>query len=143
MPKASEKSGEQTGTKILLEAMSKDQVHLARFVLDALDGEIVDSVTEGERTPLIWSVLLTDGQTRCKFVELLLQRGAGVNCQDGKGRTALSHACEKGYLDAVKILVRSNADPEIVDCWGNTGLMYAAVAGHSRVVDHESTTGSS
>lgn len=135
MLKAPSKSHEQTGTRILLEAMSKDKVHLAKFVLDALDGEIVDSVTEDAQTPLISSVLLPDGQARCKFVELLLQRGAAVNCQDASGRTALSYACEYGYLDAVKILVRSNADPEIVDCWGNTGLMYAAVSGHSPIVE--------
>ncbi|XP_044026171.1 ankyrin repeat domain-containing protein 33B-like [Siniperca chuatsi] len=135
MLKAQGKSDGQTGTKILLEAMSKDKVHLARFVLDALDGEIVDSKTEGAQTPLISSILLPHSQTRCKFVELLLQRGANVNCQDGDGRTALSYACEKGFLDAVKILVRNNADPEIVDAWGNTALMYAAVAGHSPVVE--------
>ncbi|KAG7240186.1 hypothetical protein INR49_027231 [Caranx melampygus] len=135
MLKAPSKSDEQMGTKILLDAMSKDKVHLAKFVLDALDGEIVDSITEGAQTPLISSVLLPDGQARCKFVELLLQRGAGVNCQDASGRTALSYACEKGYLDAVKTLVRSNADPEIVDRWGNTALMYAAVAGQSPVVE--------
>nr|XP_008302606.1 PREDICTED: inversin-A-like [Stegastes partitus] len=135
MLKAPGKSSGQTGTEILLEAMSKDKVHLARFVLDALDGEIVDSKTESAQTPLISSVLLPDGRTRCKFAELLLQRGASVNCQDGTGRTALSYACEKGYLDAVKILVRNNADPEIVDSWGNTALMYAAVAGHSPVVE--------
>ncbi|KAA8583376.1 hypothetical protein FQN60_015922 [Etheostoma spectabile] len=135
MLKAQGKSDGQTGTKILLEAMAKDKVHLARFVLDALDGEIVDSKTEDAQTPLISSVLLPDSQTRCKFVELLLQRGANVNCQDGNGRTALSYACEKGYLDNVKNLVRNNADPEIVDAWGNTALMYAAVAGHSPVVE--------
>ncbi|XP_027140043.1 uncharacterized protein LOC113746864 [Larimichthys crocea] len=135
MLKAQGKSDGRTGTKILLEAMSKDKVHLARFVLDALDGEILDSKTEGAQTPLISSILLPDSQTRCKFVELLLQRGANVNCQDDNGRTALSYACEKGYLDAVKILVRNNADPEIVDAWGNTALMYAAVAGHSPVVE--------
>lgn len=32
---------------------SKDKVHLARFVLDALDGEIVDSKAEGAMTPLM------------------------------------------------------------------------------------------
>uniref|UniRef100_A0A8C3A2Z7 Uncharacterized protein n=1 Tax=Cyclopterus lumpus TaxID=8103 RepID=A0A8C3A2Z7_CYCLU len=115
--------------------MSKDKVHLARFVLDALDGQIVDSRTEGAQTPLISSVLLPDSKTRCKFAELLLQKGANVNCPDGSGRTALSHACEKGHLDAVKILVRNNADPEIVDAWGNSVLMYAAVAAHSPVVE--------
>lgn len=135
MFKAQGKSGGQTGIKILLEAMSNDKVHLARFVLDALDGEIVDSKTEDAQTPLIISILLPEGHTRCKFVELLLQRGASVNHQDGNGRTALSYACENGYLDAVKILVRNNADPEIVDTWGNTALMYAVVAGHAPVVE--------
>lgn len=126
--------GGRTGIEILLEAMSKDKVHLARFVLDALDGEIVDSKTEDAQTPLISSILLPEGHTRCKFVELLLQRGASVNRQDRDGRTALSYACENGYLDAVKMLVRNNADPEIVDTWGNTALMYAVVAGHAPVV---------
>ncbi|CAK6962654.1 inversin-A-like [Scomber scombrus] len=135
MLKAPGKPDGHSGTKILLEAMSNDKVHLARFVLDALDGEIVDSMTENAQTPLISSILLPDGQTRCKFVELLLQRGAKVNCQDGNGRTALSYACERGYLDGVKILVRNNADPEIVDAWGNTALMYGAVAGHYPVVE--------
>lgn len=135
MLKAQGKSGGQTGIKILLEAMSNDKVHLARFVLDALDGEIVDSKTEDAQTPLIISILLPEGHTRCKFAELLLQRGASVNCQDGNGRTALSYACENGYLDAVKILVQNNADPEIVDTWGNTALMYAVVAGHAPVVE--------
>lgn len=135
MLKAPGKSDGQTGTKILLEAMSKDKIHLARFVLDALDGEIVDSKTEGAQTLLISSILLPDSHIRCKFAELLLQRGASVNSQDANGRTALSYACEKGYLDAVQVLVRNNADPEIVDYWGNTGLMYAAVAGHASVVE--------
>lgn len=134
MLKAPGKSEWQTGTKILLEAMSKDKIHLARFVLDALDGKIVDSKTGGAQT-LISSILLPDSHIRCKFAELLLQRGAGVNSQDANGRTALSYACEKGYLDAVQVLVRNNADPEIADCWGNTALMYAAVAGHASVVE--------
>ncbi|XP_064197333.1 ankyrin repeat domain-containing protein 63-like [Anguilla rostrata] len=130
-----EKGSGQTGSKILLEAMSKDKVHLARFILDALDGKIIDSTSEGAATPLITSVLLPDSQARSKFMNLLLQRGASVNRQDERGRTALSYACEKGYLDAVKVLVQNNADPEVVDSWGNTALMYASVAGHSAVVD--------
>lgn len=135
MLKAPGKSGGQTGIRILLEAMSNDKVHLARFVLDALDGEIVDSKTEDAQTPLIISALLPESHTRCKFVELLLQRGASVNRQDRTGRTALSHACENGYLDAVKILVQNNADPEIADTCGNSALMYAVVAGHAPVVE--------
>ncbi|KAB5539868.1 hypothetical protein PHYPO_G00094150 [Pangasianodon hypophthalmus] len=135
MLKLSEKSDSKTDTKILLDAISKDKMHLARFILDALDGKIVDSKSDGELTPLISSVFLPDSRARAKFMNLLLQRGANVNQQDECGRTALSYACEKGYLDAVKMLVRNNADPEMVDAWGNTALMYAAVAGHALVVE--------
>lgn len=135
MLKLSEKSDSKSDTKILLDAISKDKMHLARFILDALDGKIVDSKSDGQLTPLISSVFLPDARARAKFMNLLLQRGANVNQQDECGRTALSYACEKGYLDAVKMLVRNNADPEMVDTWGNTALMYAAVAGHSLVVE--------
>ncbi|KAK2856454.1 hypothetical protein Q5P01_005189 [Channa striata] len=79
--------------------MSKDKVHLVRFVLD---GEIVDSKTEGARTPFISSMLLPGEQTRCEFAGLLLRRGAsGVN-----GRSPLRYACERGSL-VVKILIRN------------------------------------
>uniref|UniRef100_A0AAY4BY16 Ankyrin repeat domain-containing protein n=1 Tax=Denticeps clupeoides TaxID=299321 RepID=A0AAY4BY16_9TELE len=121
--------------QILLDAMSKDKAHLARFVLDALDGKIVDARAEGARTPLISAVFLPDARSRSKFMDLLLRRGAGVDRRDAQGRTALSHACERGHLDAVEVLVRNNADPERADAWGNTSLMYAAAAGHVPVVE--------
>ncbi|TSK58030.1 Ankyrin repeat domain-containing protein 63 [Bagarius yarrelli] len=135
MLKLFEKSDSKTDTQILLDAISKDKMHLARFILDALDGKIVDSKSDGELTPLISSVFLSDSRARVRFMNLLLQKGANVNQQDECGRTALSYACEKGYLDAVKVLVKNNADPEMVDTWGNTALMYAAVAGQSQVVE--------
>lgn len=124
-----------SNTRFLLEAISKDKIHLTRFILDALDGEIIDSKTEGTQTPLISAVFLQDELARSRFMNLLLQRGASVNCPDESGRTPLSYACEMGHLDAVKILVKNNADPEMADSWGNTALMYAAAAGRSAVVE--------
>ncbi|RXN11858.1 Ankyrin repeat domain-containing 63 [Labeo rohita] len=135
MLKLSDRCGSKTDTKILLDAISNDKIHLARFILDALDGRIVNSKTEGAQTPLISAVFLQDSPARCRFVNLLLQRGASVNHPDESGRTALSYACEMGYLDAVKILVKNGADPEAADTWGNTALMYAVVAGRSAVVE--------
>lgn len=124
-----------SGTKTFLDAMHGGKVHLARFILDALDGRIINSKTENSRTPLMYAVCLQDPGTRAKFTRLLLEKGADVNCQDEDSRTALSHACEIGHLDAVKLLVQFNADPDISDAWGNSALMYAAFSGHSQVLE--------
>ncbi|XP_061073782.1 ankyrin repeat domain-containing protein 63 [Conger conger] len=124
-----------SGTKTFLDAMHGGKVHLARFVLDALDGRIINSKTENSRTPLMFAVSLPEAGPRLKFMRLLLEKGADVNCQDEHGRTPLSLACELGHLDSVKLLVQFNADPEISDVWGNNALMYAAYAGHSQVLE--------
>ncbi|XP_038585443.1 uncharacterized protein LOC119910727 [Micropterus salmoides] len=124
-----------SGTKTFLDAMHGGKVHLARFILDALDGRIINSKTENSRTPLMYAVCLQDPGTRAKFTRLLLEKGADVNCQDEDGRTALSLVCELGHLDVVKLLVQFNADPDIFDAWGNSALMYAAFSGHSQVLE--------
>ena len=124
-----------SGTKTFLDAMHSGKLHLARFVLDALDGRIINSKTESGRTPLMFAASLQDSSARSKFTQLLLEKGADVNVKDEQGRTALSLACELGYLDVVKVLVQFNADPEITDTWGNSALMYAAFTGHNQVLE--------
>ncbi|TTC73824.1 Ankyrin repeat domain-containing protein 63 [Bagarius yarrelli] len=123
-----------SGCKTFLEAMNSGKVHLARFVLDALDCRIINSKNESSRTPLMCAVCLQEQNTRSKFTQLLLEKGADVNSRDENGRTALSLACELGHLDSVKLLVQFNANPELTDTWGNSALTYAAYGGHSQVL---------
>ncbi|XP_008571951.1 PREDICTED: ankyrin repeat domain-containing protein 63 [Galeopterus variegatus] len=50
----------RAGTRTFLEAMQAGKVHLARFVLDALDRSIIDCRAEQGRTPLMVAVGLPD-----------------------------------------------------------------------------------
>ncbi|XP_078503208.1 ankyrin repeat domain-containing protein 63-like [Lissotriton helveticus] len=125
---------EMSGARALLDAMSNDQLHLARFLLDAQDGRLADvGAGRGAHSPLTSAALLPEPEARARFLQLLLERGAAVDARDAWGRTALSHACERGHLDAARRLVQAGADPEVPDAWNNTALQYAVVAGHAPV----------
>ncbi|XP_074145361.1 ankyrin repeat domain-containing protein 63 [Sminthopsis crassicaudata] len=125
----------RAGTRTFLEAMQAGKVHLARFVLDALDRSIIDCRAEQGRTPLMVAVGLPDPTLRSRFVRLLLEQGAAVNLRDERGRTALSLACERGHLDAVQLLVQYSGDPEAADSAGNSPVMWAAACGHGAVLE--------
>ncbi|MCE9506697.1 MAG: ankyrin repeat domain-containing protein [Alphaproteobacteria bacterium] len=58
---------------------------------------------EDARTPLIQAVI----QNNIKGVSLLLQAGANPRLYDGRGKSALSYAREKGLNDIVEILERA------------------------------------
>ncbi|KAJ7344861.1 hypothetical protein JRQ81_000811 [Phrynocephalus forsythii] len=127
--------GPGASTRTFLEAMSAGRLHLARFVLDALDGAIVDCRAERGRTPLMFAVLLEEPAWRLAFARLLLERGAAVNLRDDAGRSALSLACERGHLEATQLLVQFGADPDAADARGWSPLMYAAWEGRAAVVE--------
>ncbi|XP_033030239.1 ankyrin repeat domain-containing protein 63 [Lacerta agilis] len=127
--------GPGASTRTFLEAMSAGRLHLARFVLDAVDGTIVDCRADRGRTPLMYAVALKDPAWRVAFARLLLERRAAVDLRDDAGRSALSLACERGYLDVTKLLVQYGADPDAADSRGWNPLMYAAWQGRAPVVE--------
>nr|XP_015196274.1 PREDICTED: ankyrin repeat domain-containing protein 34A-like [Lepisosteus oculatus]XP_015196275.1 PREDICTED: ankyrin repeat domain-containing protein 34A-like [Lepisosteus oculatus]XP_015196276.1 PREDICTED: ankyrin repeat domain-containing protein 34A-like [Lepisosteus oculatus] len=126
-----------TGT--LLQAMSDGKVQLARFILAARGESIVNTRAGGAggaagRTVLMCAALLPRPADRTLFLRLALAKGADVNLRDEGGRTALSLASERGYLDVVKLLLRHGADPGISDEQGRTALAYGVREGHKAVV---------
>ncbi|XP_070791917.1 ankyrin repeat domain-containing protein 63 [Pituophis catenifer annectens] len=127
--------GPGASTQTFLEAMRAGRMHLARFVLDAVDGTIVDFRSDRGRSPLMYAVLLKDPAWRLAFARLLLEHQAAVNLSDDAGRSALSLACERGYLEVIKLLVQFGADPDTVDARGWSPLMYASSEGRTAVVE--------
>ena len=57
------------------------------------------------------------------------------------GYTALTWACDKGYLEIVKCLLAAGADKDKTDMYGSTPLIGAARGGHVETVQLLLSTG--
>ncbi|KAJ8300293.1 hypothetical protein KUTeg_021812 [Tegillarca granosa] len=61
--------------------------------------------------------------------------GIDINNKDSDGMTLLHWACDRGYSDLVKLLLKSNADINAKDSDDQTALHYAVSCEHKDVVD--------
>ena len=67
-------------------------------------------------------------------VQHVLDRGADVNEQSNKGKTALMFAASEGHTDVARLLLEQGANVNIADNYGTTALIVAATSGHHEVV---------
>ena len=67
-------------------------------------------------------------------IEELIRAGAPVDEVDGRGMTALFHACMKGSENCVKALLRNEANMDLTNESNHTSLDVACLNGHSAVV---------
>ena len=58
-----------------------------------------------------------------------------LKCTDPSGKTALHYACQFGWKDIVRILIRESLDPNSIDMEGNSSLHIACQYGQSEIVD--------
>ena len=75
---------------------------------------------------------LTDNATA---VQTLLDKGANVDLQDSRGRTALFRAVSSGKDDAVKLLLAHKANPDQKEVGGTTPLLEALTYGRTAAID--------
>ncbi|XP_022110338.1 uncharacterized protein LOC110989933 [Acanthaster planci] len=128
--------GQISGTLAIHNAVAKGKIHLAKFILDAVEGQpLVDARDAHGKTPLIRAMRVSDAETRNKVVDLLISYKASVNLVDHVGRSALSYACELHCNGVIRKLVRNNVDPNSEDHNGNTPLMYCALANNAEAIE--------
>ena len=75
-----------------------------------------------------------DGRNdHCDVVKLLLEKGANVNKDNGRGMTTLMFAATHGHLDVVRLLLGKGANVDLANVDGMTALMKAAMNFHGNV----------
>lgn len=95
------------GTPLLLAALKRDHLVIAKILLDApIDVNVRDNLG---LTPL----LLACGKPTAGYLaiaERLIAKGANVNARDGLGNTPLLLALTGGMLDIARLLILNGAD---------------------------------
>lgn len=97
-------------------------------LLDAgADPNLPDETNKGlpDTSPLMQAAITFFATNRAAMIHLLLQRGADVDQQDAKGKTALMYAVRCSGVDVIQALIEGGADLNIANCDGSTALMQA------------------
>ncbi len=115
-------------------------ISIHKAALDGNSGDIdrilaaganADSADANGRTPLMYAAF----NGYMGIMEKLIMHGAFVNRCDSFGRTALMYASSGPFPEAVRLLLKNQADPNIADKEEHfTALMYAASEGQAEVV---------
>ena len=95
------------------------------------DASVINAVDIKGYTPLILAVYNNYPQ----LVDLLLQKGADPDVQDGMGNTALMGVCFRGYKDIAEKLINAGADVNARNGSGATALTFAATFGHLHIAE--------
>lgn len=67
-------------------------------------------------------------------ISKLIGAGANVNARGDDGKSALHYACIEGNLDILELLIKSNADMNILDRYGSYPLDFAVHHNHEKLI---------
>lgn len=120
----------KTGLTPLMEAASGGYVEVGRVLLDKGADVNATPVPSSRDTALT----IAADKGHCRFVELLLSRGAAVEVKNKKGNSPLWLAANGGHLSVVELLYNASADIDSQDNRKVSCLMAAFRKGHTKVV---------
>jgi ankyrin repeat protein len=113
---ADPKNTDTTGKSPICYAVGRGYTDVARVLLD--HSVSVNARYGNDLTALMWAAGHEDGAGSsdvADVLELLIERGARLNDQDNRGRTALMIAAALGHEKAVDVLLDHDADRRIRD----------------------------
>jgi ankyrin repeat protein len=116
------------GRTALSLAIQGGYIPVIKALLDAgADPNLPDETNDGlpNTSPLMEATSTFFAPNRFTMVRLLMQRGADVNQQDAKGKTALMYAVGRSDADIMRSLIQGGANLDIGDFESNTALMRA------------------
>lgn len=128
--KANAEHRAKTGLTPLMEAASGGFVDVGRVLLDKGADVNAPPVPSSRDTALT----IAADKGHCKFVELLLARGAAFDVKNKKGNSPLWLACNGGHIDVVNLLIQAGADVDSQDNRKISCLMAGFRRGHVKVV---------
>ncbi|XP_072017913.1 LOW QUALITY PROTEIN: uncharacterized protein [Amphiura filiformis] len=75
-----------------------------------------------------------DTNVDLEFVEIILHRGANVNCTDKHGQTILHEACRAWEIDVAQFLIENGADVNKADLHGRSPMHVAAAVDYPEML---------
>lgn len=121
---------DRTGKSAIAYAAGKGFAGIAADLLDA--GVPVDATDAHALTPLMWAAGHTNdvpAKEAIATIEVLLVRGAVIDLQDDRGRSALMIAAGRGHGEVVRYLMEAGADRLQQDKEGKRAVDLAADPG--------------
>ncbi len=86
----------------------------------------------GEQEEVLWNAARNGDAA---LIEKILADGVEVNSKNRYGATALSFATDRGHVEAVKVLLKHGADPNLRDSFYNaTPFLWAASEGNLEII---------
>ena len=112
-----------TGKQALFFACMNQNREIAQILLES------QKFSDGDQV-LIWCAL----KGLQEMVELLVEHGQDLNCQDSDGRTPLMASSQGGHIKVFQILLDHNADVNMISHHGETSLHFAAFHNHCDIL---------
>ena len=127
---------EHFGQTCLSSCIRNKRFHQAKLLMELQCVDVNGKDRLEGKTALMETCLLEDQQRAVKVGKLLLRNGAEIGLPDKKGRNAFIYACKAGREKVAKLLIEEalHFDLNAADCYGNTALHYASLAGNLGVV---------